>query len=191
VVAQLPTLDATEIADTVEAVFSAQEFNPPRSIWWWTEYLPDIPFDLVIARRVLIAAVIVLAVVAVVRYGQRRWLEQRYGRVAGRGPLTGAQSRDPWVVAQQRAAAGDYTAASHALYMALLEALARKEQLRLHPSKTAGDYRRELRARSSSLLPTFQDFARLYELVAYGFRQCDVDRYHRLYALASVVTGRG
>jgi hypothetical protein len=83
------------------------------------------------------------------------------------------------------AAAGQYTDAAHALYAALLEGVARREQLRLHPSKTAGDYLRELRRRSSQLVPTFRDFARLYEVVVYGLGSCDRDRYERLYVLAT------
>ena len=77
--------------------------------------------------------------------------------------------------------------AAHALWLALLDGLATREEVRLHPAKTIGDYLRELRARSSALLPTVRDFARLYEMVAYGFRECDEARYERLHALATAV----
>jgi hypothetical protein len=93
--------------------------------------------------------------------------------------------RDPWTEAQRLATDGRYTDAAHALYAALLEGLARREDLRLDPSKTVGDYRRELRHRSSPFMPTFRDFARLYEVVVYGLGFCDRERYERLYVLAS------
>jgi hypothetical protein len=91
---------------------------------------------------------------------------------------------DPWAMAQQLAAIGDYTAAAHALYGALLEAAARGQQVRLHPSKTAGDYARELRSRRSQLFTRFREFARHYEVVIYGDQMCDRERYDRLFALA-------
>jgi hypothetical protein len=92
---------------------------------------------------------------------------------------------DPWLDAQRLAAEHRYTDAAHALYAALLESVAKREDLRLHPSKTVGDYLRELRWRSSALVPSFRDFARLYEVVVYGLGICDQERYERLYALAS------
>ena len=176
---------ATTIVDTVTAVFSAPEFNPTPSLWWWTRYI-DIPFDAAIARRTLLGFVIVLAILAIARYGQRWYLERRYGEIAAT-PGRGGRTQDPWLTAQELAARGEFTMAAHALYLALLEGLARREQVRLHPAKTIGDYLRELRSRSSALLPTVRDFARLYELVAYGFRECDAERYQRLHALASAV----
>lgn len=179
-------IDATTIVDTVTAVFSAPEFNPTPSIWWWLEDL-RIPFDRTIARRVLIVIVGALALSALARYGHRWYLERRYGEILGAGGPGKAGAQDPWLTAQSLAASGNFTLAAHALYLALLDGLARREQVRLHPAKTIGDYLRELRSRSSTLLPTVRDFARLYELVAYGFRECDAARYERLHALAAAV----
>ncbi len=176
---------ASTIVDTVTAVFSAPEFNPTPSLWWWTDYI-DIPFDAATARRVLIGVVILLVGIAIARYGQRWYLERRYGEISGTNSR-GGRTQDPWVTAQELAAQGEFTMAAHALYLALLDALARREEVRLHPAKTIGDYLRELRSRSSALLPTVRDFARLYELVAYGFRECDAERYQRLHTLASAV----
>ena len=42
---------------------------------------------------------------------------------------------------------GNFNAASHALYAALLERIARSGAVALHASKTGGDYWRELRRR--------------------------------------------
>ena len=176
---------ATTIVDTVTAVFSAPEFNPTRSFWWWTEYI-DFPFEAETVRRTLFVVVVLLAMIAIARYAQNRYFERRYGEIGGVTGRSG-RSQDPWVTAQELAGRGEFTMAAHALYLALLDGLARQEQVRLHPAKTIGDYLRELRSRSSSLLPTVRDFARLYEMVAYGFRECDAERYQRLHALASTV----
>jgi Domain of unknown function (DUF4129) len=102
-----------------------------------------------------------------------------------RGEATG----DPWALAQRLATAGNYTDAAHALYQGLLLALARRDHLRLHESKTVGDYARELRSRSSQRFTPFRDFARTYEVVVYGLGTCDRERYDRLQRLAEVITG--
>ena len=62
--------------------------------------------------------------------------------------------------------------------------------VRLHASKTVGDYARELRERSSSTLGRFRDFGRSYESVIYGGLPCDQSRFETLRALAAPVVGR-
>jgi hypothetical protein len=122
------------------------------------------------------------------------WRARTALRIAGAGwGQNGEFSRsDAWSAAQQLAARGDYTAAAHALYAALLDAGARQAQLELHPSKTAGDYVREVRRRSSPIFPSFRDFARAYEFVIYGLGECDRERYERLLSIAlPIVTARG
>jgi hypothetical protein len=106
-------------------------------------------------------------------------------------PGSGGAPGDAWRAAQQLAAHGDYTAAAHALYAALLEAGARQNQLRLHPSKTSGDYVREVRRRSSPIFPSLRDFARAYEIVIYGLGECDRDRYERLLSIARPIVTHG
>lgn len=105
------------------------------------------------------------------------------------GRRRGDVSGDPWALAQHLAAAGNYTDAAHALYQGLLLALARRDHVRLHESKTVGDYARELRSRSSQRFAPFRDFARTYEVVVYGLGTCDRDRYDRLQRLAEAITG--
>jgi hypothetical protein len=133
---------------------------------------------------IVLLAVIVLAVVARAAY---LWRQRRLFNAAAlaweSSPLRRA-GRDPWTAAEELSARGEFTAAAHALYAALLDSAAQAGQIRLHPSKTAGDYVRELRNRSSSLFTLFRDFARSYETVIYGIGSCDAERYHRLYALA-------
>lgn len=104
----------------------------------------------------------------------------------------GGRGGDPWTLAQQLAGQGNFTDAAHALYLALLESVGRRGLVRLHPSKTAGDYVRELRARSSAIFSRFRDFARAYEVVVYGTGFCDRERYERLQSLAlPIMTGDG
>jgi hypothetical protein len=112
------------------------------------------------------------------------------GRRRARGGRGDAERIDPWRAAQSEAAAGRYTDAAHLLYRALLEAVSRQDAVRLHPSKTVGDYVRELRARRSAVFAPFRDFARAYETVVYGAGSADRDRYETLYALAAPIVLR-
>ncbi|HEY8793933.1 MAG TPA: DUF4129 domain-containing protein [Gemmatimonadaceae bacterium] len=139
---------------------------------------PPLFWTLIVGLALLTAAVIARSVYL--------WRARTALRIAGQGweMQRGATRGDAWSAAQQLAARGDFTAAAHALYAALLDAGARQNQLRLHPSKTAGDYVREVRRHSSLIFPGFRDFARAYELVIYGIGECNRDRYERLLSLA-------
>lgn len=133
----------------------------------------------------LAAALFLAVLVSVIMEWRERRLDIARARLAERA----AQVRwdDPWRASQDLAARGDFTQAAHALYAALLDSAARRQQVRLHPSKTVGDYARELRMRSSALLERFRAFAGVYEVVVYGLGQCDADRYRRLLELAGPV----
>jgi hypothetical protein len=96
---------------------------------------------------------------------------------------------NPWAAAQRMAAEGRYTDAAHYLYAALLKTLARRERLALHASKTAGDYVRDLRSRSSQAYTPFRQFVRAFEFVAYGTRECDRAQFEQLRALAEPMLG--
>ena len=184
-IAQRSPLDTGTIADTVAAVFAAPEFNR-RQPWSIFDLLPSLNLDLdPLTRRVLAAIVVVAVAVVALRYMYRRYVDQRRGSVGEGVRAVARHGHDPWLTAQELARSGDFTMAAHALYLALLEALAGQREVRLHPSKTAGDYLGELRRRSSPLVPTVRDFARSYELVAYGFRTCDAERYGQLQTLAA------
>jgi hypothetical protein len=139
---------------------------------------------------IALLAAIVLAVIARAVY---LWRQRRLFDAAAlaweSSPLRRA-GRDPWSAAEELSARGEFTEAAHALYAALLESAAHAGQIRLHPSKTAGDYVRELRNRSSSLFTLFREFARSYETVIYGIGVCDAERYHKLHALAGQAVGR-
>jgi hypothetical protein len=122
------------------------------------------------------------------------WRARTAIRISGAGweQQRGASLGDAWGAAQQLAARGDYTAAAHALYSALLDACARQGELKLHPSKTAGDYVREVKRRSSPIFPSLREFARAYDFVIYGLGECDRERYERLLSIARpIVTTHG
>jgi hypothetical protein len=201
--AQIPVPE-TAIRDTMAAVFRQPGFARERPSWiaaqmdrfwtWLGNVLRSIFGPLFRSREtnpmmfwilVTIIALIVLAIVA--RLGYVSYLRRKQG-IGARAFLGGAggaaRGGDPRLLAQQLAAQGNFTDAAHALYLALLEAVARRGLVRLHSSKTAGDYVRELRARSSAVFTRFRDFARAYEVVVYGTGYCDRERYERLQALA-------
>lgn len=196
-------LSPDAIRDTVAAVFRAPEFNRPHStsllarfVGWLAELIGALRGTTAatpLLYRLLLGAAIAIIVAVVARAIWLAWL--RRGASAPRTRRASAGSRaeegDAWTLAQRSAAAGDFTAAAHHLYAAILEAAARRELVRLHPSKTIGDYRRELRARASqAVLGAFREFARTYEVVIYGAGQCDRERYERLRATAAGLVAR-
>lgn len=202
-VLQLPRLDDAAVHDTVEAVFRQSAYS--RSTLRAPEWLRDffrwlgglfgdarITFD---ASPVLFwGSVALLVTLAALVVARRIWAaRQRRAAVSGDGLRRARGSglpRDAWLAAQALAARGDFTEAAHALYHALLSTLARRGQVKLHPSKTAGDYVRELRARSSAVFTRFREFARTYEVVVYGLGWCDRERWERLHALAEPIVAR-
>lgn len=137
----------------------------------------------------LVVAVVGALVIAIVVRAVMLWRLRRADVARGMvwGTMGGARGEDPWAAAESLASSGDYTSAAHALYAAMLESAARQREIRLHPSKTVGDYVRELRTRSSSLFGRFREFGRSYEVVIYGIGTCDAERYRHLYALAMPV----
>lgn len=194
------------IRATTDSVFSQAAYNRVslwELFWGWVFDLARRAWALLdpllsVLRKspVLYWTVIVLLAaiaVAVIARAVYLWHQRRLFNAAAlaweSSPLRRA-GRDPWSAAEELSARGEFTDAAHALYAALLESAAHAGQLRLHPSKTAGDYVRELRNRSSSLFTLFREFARSYETVIYGIGTCDAERYHRLYTLAGQAAGR-
>lgn len=97
---------------------------------------------------------------------------------------------DPWRHADACEAAGDYEGAAHALYRGVLLSLSQRERIRLDPSRTSGDYVRELRARGSSLREPFRTFARRFDFAVYGHGRCDATLVQELRALAEPLRAR-
>jgi Domain of unknown function (DUF4129) len=129
-------------------------------------------------RIILLAGVVVLVLLGVRFVLAMQAGADEFGRAGGR--VSVHRGRDPWLEAQRLAAAGDFTAAAHALYAALLARLAGRGAVRLHPSKTAGDYSRELRRRGASEQAPFHAFRVHYDRLIYGAGQCSADEYEQL-----------
>jgi hypothetical protein len=106
-----------------------------------------------------------------------------------RSTLRGDGEPEGWrAVAQRAAAAGRFREAVLALYQALLERLQEQGLLRYHPAKTPGDYRREIRPhldRAGNL----ERFLRIFESVAFGAREPDLETFERLESLARETAG--
>lgn len=193
---QIPDRRIAAAVDTVFRDPAYQRLTLGQTLWHWFQSLvlrafgalfrwyeqlrasPVLFWTLLLLVAALVAAIVVRAVV------MWRWRHVDAARAAVWRGVRRAGGDDPWTAAEKLAASGDYTSAAHALYAAMLESAARQQQIRLHPSKTVGDYVRELRTHSSSLFTRFREFGRSYEVVIYGIGACDAARYHQLYALA-------
>jgi hypothetical protein len=92
----------------------------------------------------------------------------------------GASRIDPWTESERLAAAGDFMGAAHALYQAVLRQLSASERIRIHASKTSGDYVRELRRRGSPLAAPFQRFGRRFDRVVFGKGVCTAEDFASL-----------
>ncbi|MFW5947673.1 MAG: DUF4129 domain-containing protein [Gemmatimonadota bacterium] len=129
-----------------------------------------------------LGAVIGLAVLAIwavraVRWWRHRAERRSAGPVTSVGPVTAAD----W---DHRAAAaaenGEWRVAAHALYQATLLRLGDAGVIRVDPSKTPGDYRREARRRVPDRAGELDGFLRWFERVAYGRDDPGPDHYARL-----------
>ena len=98
---------------------------------------------------------------------------------------------DPWGDAERLAAAGRLTDAAHLLLASLLLAFAERGDVRLHASKTAGDYARELRRRGSPAHAGFRTFSRVYDRAIYGVGRVSPEEYAALLHAARPLLARG
>jgi hypothetical protein len=125
-------------------------------------------------------ALIVVAIVARVIVGHRTRAVAEANAIAARRVIRG----DPFAEAERAASEGRYTDAAHALYQAVIESLARGSRLRIHRSKTTGDYGRELRVAGSPAYANFRNFGRLFDRIIFGRGVCDERGYLELLELA-------
>ena len=133
--------------DTIASVFSQRAYDRTigESLWdrfwnWVFELLTRV-FQVVgtskLTRPIIIAILAILAILLVARIAivvRTAALEQGSRHV--RGPF--GRRMDPWAEAQQLAAGQQYTEAAHALYAALLEGVARREDLRIASVENRG-----------------------------------------------------
>jgi hypothetical protein len=97
---------------------------------------------------------------------------------------------DPWTESERLAAGGDYLGAAHALYQAVLRRIAATERIRVHVSKTSGDYVRDLRRRGSPIATPFQRFGRRFDRIVFGKGECTRDDFDALRADALAIPDR-
>jgi hypothetical protein len=186
------------VHDTVEAVVrgaafrrSLQQSLGDRLIMWIADGLASLMQQvrgtgLARTAAITVAAVLVLLVVARLILSARARDEKVL--VSQRGRTT--VNEDPWLAAERLAAEGRYEEAAHALYHGVLASLAHVERLRLDPSKTSGDYARELRARRSAVYTPFRQFSRRFDAAVYGRDVCDAALVDDLRRLASPLAPR-
>lgn len=177
------------IRDTIAAIARTSEYQrelttsiASRVLRWFGDLLESLftsvrgaPYGREITTAVvaLLVAIVVARIVIGVR-AERALVAARVPRKATVADLTALAD------AERLAQAGDFTAAAHALFAALLRACAARGEVRLHPSKTTGDYARELRRRNTPSLRPFQSFRSRYDRVIYGDMQCSAGDYAAL-----------
>lgn len=166
-----------QIHDTVAAIARQREYAVPvrrsllgRLLRWLFERITDLIALLGGSRsaRITVIAAVVLIVVAIVgRFIVARQVELRR-RTGASLRAIGSERRDYWALADELAGAGNVVGACHALYLAVLESLARSGTLTFHESKTPGDYAREVRQRWPGSAAAFRSFVRAFETAAFG-----------------------
>ncbi|HEV8410438.1 MAG TPA: DUF4129 domain-containing protein [Gemmatimonadaceae bacterium] len=134
--------------------------------------------------------IVILIVAAIAIHFILATLAARGDVVAADSAPARARAADAWREAERLAAAGAFTEASHALLAALLSSFAQRGEVRLHASKTAGDYARELARRGSPARSAFQQFRRRYDAVIFGVGICDADTYAALLRDAAPILSR-
>ena len=190
---------ATAVHDTIAGLARQREYERTigESAWdrFWT-FVGHIVRDILqyfrgsaTGRHVTIA-IVALVVVAVAVHFILATLAARNDVVVADANPARARASDAWRDAERLAAAGLFTDASHALLAAILSVFAQRGDVRLHASKTAGDYARELARRGSPARGPFQQFRRRYDAVIFGVGSCTADEYESLLRDAAPMLAR-
>ncbi|MBX3132879.1 MAG: DUF4129 domain-containing protein [Gemmatimonadaceae bacterium] len=137
----------------------------------------------------LIGLVILLIVLVVIRSVVNLRAEREF-RVSAPGTVRGTTRTDPSREAERLAAAGAYLEAAQQLCAALLVASSRRGEITLHPSKTTGDYAREMKRRGVPAARAFQGFRARYDRVVYDLQSCTAEDFAALRAAAQPLIGR-
>ena len=186
-------VDTVAVRQAIAAVFSDRAYERSLRETVWTrvqQWIADVVSDILggvggvpSLRWALVGTAIILIVGLAARVGYLSVAHSRSAR--GTGRTSGDRSVDPLALARTAAADGRFMEAAQWLYAAILHEVRRTERVPLDPAKTVGEYRRDLAARSSRLLPDFQRFARSYEWVVWGRKSCDRTCYEQLLDLAT------
>lgn len=188
---QVRPIPVSAVRDTIASIVQAREYREDVSTtllaraWeWFSRQISDLFAQAADSRGAYILSILVLAVLIATSIA-RAVIVARARRIAASRrevPVTAAEQ-----LAQARglAAQGAWVEAAHLLHAAVVTRLVEQRRVRRHPSKTVGDYGRDLRAAGDPLTADYASFARVYDEVAYGDGQCDAPRYARLEALAA------
>jgi Domain of unknown function (DUF4129) len=190
---------ARQIHDTVAAIARQAAYATPirqsilgrifESVLRWIRDMLDQLDALPGARYLLIAAVALIVIIIAGRIVIGQQMEAR--RLAGAGlRAIDGERRDYWALAAQLDAAGNYVGACHAIYVGVLDALARTGVVKFHASKTSGDYARDLRQRRSAVAGEFASFARQFDRSVYSWSAPTHDDYLRLAQAAEAIVPR-
>jgi hypothetical protein len=182
---------APAIHDSVRAVLRdpvyrrslRRSFADSVMVWLqeWLERLARHARDLPSLRTVALVLVAMLVLFVVVRTllsvrddeGQRRSRRR-----------SASSADDPWTVADSLLQAGRYEEAAHAIYRGVILTIGRAERIRVDPSRTSGDYARELRRRGSGSVPAFRAFTRRFDAAVFGHEGCTRESLDELMRLS-------
>jgi len=154
-----------------------------RAVGWLISQLGGLPSGRTIVEWA-VALLVVLLLGRLVLAAVARDPERQVAAPRGRLP-----NEDPWRAAERLAAAGDHEGAAHAIYRGVLASVTERERLRRDPSKTSGDYVRELRSRGSASHQPFRAFARRFDAAIYGKGTIDAELVADLRRLAQPLRG--
>ena len=184
-------IPASAIRDTIARIVLERGYR--RSVtstllsrfWdWFSEILSRLFTQAAGSRGTYLISLSVI-VIAIVASVARAVIVARARRRAASVRDRHATADEQLAEARGLAAQGAYVNAAHLLYAAVVTRLVESKRVRRHPSKTVGDYWRDLRAAGDGLAPAYRTFAAVYDVVAYGDGLCDAARWSRLEQLAA------
>ena len=155
-----------------------------RGLEWLSRTLRDLFLQAAGSRGTYLVSLSLIALVIIAAIA-RSVIVARARRQAAARRVSEASADDLLAQARGLAAQAAFVQAAHLLYAAVVTRLVESKQVRRHPSKTVGDYFRDLRAAGLPSASAYRAFARTYEIVAYGDGVCDAVRYAHLEQLAA------
>lgn len=187
-------LDPAAVHDTVAAILRQPEFSHAareslagRAFRYLIARLFEL-FDRVhgspVTRLFVLTAIVLIVIVIVGRIALSRAADAE-AEEHGSGARPASQAlADAWAAADALAREGRYTDACHRLYAAVLLELGRIGHIARHPSKTSGEYWREMRRAGASEATSFRAFASGFDRVIYGTGSASADDYAMLAQVA-------
>jgi hypothetical protein len=184
-------IPAAAIRDTISRIVLERGYQ--RSVtstllsrfWDWFSTLLGKLFSQAAASRGTYLLSITLLIVLAATLVARAIIVSRARRLAASRRDESVSADEQLSQARALAAQGAYLEAAHVLYAAVVSRLVEGRRARRHPSKTVGDYGRDLRGAGDPLAAPYVAFASVYDIVAYGDGLCDAVRYARLEQLAA------